>query len=287
MTGIIIIATKHPYYGRMAYNLAVSIKAGDKDCPVCVLHAGRGLSHLTDLQKLVFDEIIEIPENDFGVGTKLFAIDYSPFENSLLIDADNLWFQKRKPSDLFKELEEHEFSAITEGFIDFETGENKLRTDYFIWGNADEIKNKFNVKGKMYQFRSEVMWFKKTERVLAMFKTAQDIFKNPRIDVLHFGGVVPDEYALNIACSLCGVEPHKYKWNPCFWDRIHKMSIMDRKPASLFDNYYLMSTGGNRVTAYSTRLYNQLASAACYKMGMQFMFNLQPKKRVIEERKIM
>src|SRR5688572_20063663 len=126
MTGILIIATKHPMYGRMAYNLAATIKAGNKECPVAVLHSGRGLQHLSEFNKEIFDYLIEMPEHDYRVGTKLFAIDYTPFENTLVIDADNLWFQKRNPVDLFKELENFDFSAISEGMIDFSTGVNEL-----------------------------------------------------------------------------------------------------------------------------------------------------------------
>src|SRR5678809_433727 len=98
-TGILIIATKHPYYGRMAFNLAASIRASEKECNICVLHSGRGLSHLTDAQKEIFNDVIEIKESN-GVGTKLWAIEYTPYDNTLIIDADNLWF-KKKPSELF------------------------------------------------------------------------------------------------------------------------------------------------------------------------------------------
>jgi len=285
MTGILIIATKHPYYGRTAFNLACSIKAGNKDCPVAVLHSGRGLAHLSEYNKEIFDYAIEMPEHDYRVGTKLFCIDYTPFENTLVIDADNLWFQKRNPVDLFKELENFDFAAISEGYIDFSTGHNELRTDYFMWANVDEIKNAYGLTGKMYQFRSEVLWFKKTERIEQMFKTAQDIFLNPKINIMKFGGVVPDECPLNIACSMYGIEPHSYKWQPCFWDRIHKNE--SKKDARLYEKFWLMSTGGNNVTSYCVKLYNRLAGAACYKLGLQFLFTLQPKKRVIEERKIM
>jgi hypothetical protein len=280
-TGVLIVCCRHPYYGRMGYNLAVSIKAASKETQICVLHSGRGLAHLSEYQKEVFDIIKQIPE-DNGVGTKLWAIDHTPFENTLMIDADNLWFQKRSPELLFKELDNFEFSAISEGFIDGAV--NELRTDYFMWASVDKIREVYPIE-KMYQFRSEVMWFKKTEKIIAMFKNAQAIFHDPQIEVLKFGGVVPDELPLNIACSLHGVVPHVYKWQPCFWDRIHKNE--SKKDSGLFEKFWLMSTGGNNVTAYCVKLYNRLAGAACYKLGLQFLFTLQPKKRVIEERKIM
>lgn len=283
-TGILIVCCRHPYYGRMGYNLACSIKAANKETPICVLHSGRGLSHLSEYQKEVFDIVKEIPE-DFSVGTKLWAYNHTPFDSTLMIDADNLWFQRNDPSKLFKELEGVEFTAISEGFIDFSTGHNELRTDYFMWANVDDIKNEYGLDGKMYQFRSEVMWFKKSDKVEQMFTTAQSIFHDPKINVMKFGGVVPDELPINISCSIHGIEPHVYKWQPCFWDRIHKGQ--SKKDADLYDKYWLMSTGGNNVTAYCVKLYNRLAGAACYKLGLQFLFTLQPKKRVIEERKIM
>lgn len=287
MTGIMIIATKHPYYGRMAFNLAATIKASDKECPVCIMHSGRGLAHLTEGQKEIFDYHVEISDNENGVGTKLFAIDHSPFDSTLLIDADNLWF-RRKPSELFDELKDYDFTAINEGVIDYKTGENNLRTDYFMWANVDQIKEAYGLhEKKMYQYRSEIMWFKKTETIISMFRTAQEIFLEPKVESVLFGGVVPDELPLNISCAIHGVAPHKYKWQPCFWDRIHKLTFHQKQPKELFQNYWLMSTGGNNVTATCIKLYNRLAGAACYKLGLQFMFTLQPKKRVIEERKIM
>lgn len=282
--GIVIIATKHPYYGRMAYNLAVSIKAHSPVTPVVVLHSGRGLAHLTDAQKLMFDDIIEMPGADeLGCGNKLYAIDYTPFDSTLLIDADNAWMPGRDADELFRELEGVPFTAITEGKVDFDKPENDLRPDYFMWANVDEIKKAYNLQGTMYQFRSEMMYFERTEEVVTMFARAREIYGSPEVPVTMFGGNVPDEFALNIAACIYGIHPHKYKWKPCYWDRIHKRPF-PYKDSNLYRDYWVLSTGGNAVTYNTVKLYNRIVKAACYKLGVQFLFTLQPKRSAIVER---
>ena len=59
MRGIITIALKHSLYGRYAYNLALSIKANDPSIPVCVIADEKGIAHLHEGQRLIFDQIIE------------------------------------------------------------------------------------------------------------------------------------------------------------------------------------------------------------------------------------
>jgi len=234
---------------------------------------------------LIFNDMIEIEGNERGCGNKLFAIDYTPFENTLLVDADNAWMPGRNPEDLFKELDGVEFTAITEGMINFDTLINDLRPDYFVWGNIDEAKKAHGITGGiMYQYRSEMMYFKKTEKIKNMFLLAQAIFDKPEIEVQKFGGNVPDEFALNIASCLLKIEPHKYKWQPCYWDRIHKRPLKD---SELYQKYWVLSTGGNVVTYNTIKLYNRIVKAAHYQMGLQFLFNLQPKKSAIEERQLL
>lgn len=283
--GIIIIATKHSYYGRMAYNFAITVKSISPMIPVIVLHSGRGLSHLTEAQKLIFDDLIEIEGNERGCGNKLYAYNYSPFEKTLLVDSDNAWMPGRKPEDLFKELDGVKFTAITEGLVDFDKSVNDLRPDYFMWANVEEIKREYKIqKGVLYQFRSEMMYFEKSEEIEKLFTLAQSIHESPGIEVQKFGGNIPDEFALNVAACVLGIHPHKYKWQPCYWDRIHKRPL---KETSLYDSYWALSTGGNQVTYNTIKLYNRIVKAACYKLGLQFLFNLQPKKSAIQERQLM
>ena len=56
MKGIIMIATGHWLYGRSAYNLAMSIKAKDKNMPIALIANKETLAHLPN--KHLFDNII-------------------------------------------------------------------------------------------------------------------------------------------------------------------------------------------------------------------------------------
>jgi hypothetical protein len=58
--GILLIATGHANYGKLAYNLACSIKSVE-DINIAVIYDGVGLSHLTDKQKFIFSELIPVP----------------------------------------------------------------------------------------------------------------------------------------------------------------------------------------------------------------------------------
>jgi hypothetical protein len=277
--GILIFATEHPYYGRCAYNLAATIKASNKNMPVAVVHSGNGLSHLSDVS--LFDYIIDADKHEAGVSIKLWSDVYTPFEETLVIDADNLWFNGNDPLKAFAPLDDYYFTAITEGMYDFSNGDNDLNKNYYVWSDIDALQKAFNLKGIMYQFRSEVMLFSVTD----MFAKAREIYANPKVDVTLFGGHIPDEFAINVACCLLEIEPHEYKWQPSYWDRMH---LADRalNEKRLAEKYLILSTGGNRVSEQCRKMYDRIASAACYKMGREFMFTLLPKRRMINERKI-
>lgn len=277
--GIVIVATGHPYYGRQAYNLAISIKAVE-DIPVSVLYAGRALNHLSEDQINYFDKVIEldgkVPQ---GSGAKLWVNEYSPYKETLLFDADMLWLPKRKPSDLFDELKDVDFTAITEGYHD---GEDKGNPVYFYWASVEEIRNVYKIEGKIYQWRSEVMYFKKTSKVTKLFAQARKIFINPKLNTIkEYAGGVPDELALNIAAAIQGIEPHIEKWQPAFWWKMNNQIVPG------FDelySYYLASFGSNVASQPVKGLYNRVMKVASYKLGVSHVFPLHSKRDYLPER---
>lgn len=275
LKGICIVATGSPFYGRYAYNLAVSIKAVE-ETKIAILWNGNALNHLSDQQKEVFDYIIQI-NSEANCGAKLDVYENSPFDHTLLFDADMLWLPERKPSELFKELEGVQFTAITEGNTDKPAGH------YFFWANVDEIREKYKVEGVIYQWRTEVMYFEKGKVTAKLFKVAKKIYRNHGLkSVKRFALGVADEMAINIAAAIHGIEPHLPYWKPSYWPKMNRDTIPVE--STLFREYYLLSLGGNAVARNTEKLYNRLMKAQAPKIGHSHLFALQSKFSFLKER---
>jgi hypothetical protein len=277
--GIIIVACGHPYYGRLAYNLALSVKAIDPAFQVGVIHSEGSLCHLSPDRRSVFDHFILLPGGT-GFGCKLHLDILSPFEETLYLDADMAWMPKRSPLELFNELKDTDFASITEGHTEDKSPK------YYFWADPDEIRKKYEVKGRIYQWRSEVIYFKKTERVKKMFLKARGIYANPDLkSLIKFGNQVPDELAINIACAYYDIHPHEYKWCPALWPRLHGNNATSA--ADVYSKYYLLSCGSNYATGDLKKLYNSILKAAAFKMKTQHIFPLMDKKSFIPDRQKM
>lgn len=288
-SGILLIATGHAYYGRMAFNIAMSIKAVDKDFPIALVHSGSSLNHISNRNMCVFDHLIALPprfKSDFGA--KLHLDELTPFEETLYLDVDMAWLPRNKPSELFEKLKDIEFTGITEGYYDIENPEKSAPAKhYYYWAEPTEIVEKYGLqKGRLYQWRSEVMYFKKTDRVQRMFQKAREVYADPGLNSMKlFAHHVPDELALNIACAIEGIEPHQFNWQPSYWNRMHGeyMPAIDE----LYGKYYLLSCGSNVSSGSLKKGYDRVVKAAAYKLGIQYNFPLISKRDFMKERQIM
>lgn len=279
--GIILIATGHPYYGRMAWNLAISIKAVDIDFPIAVVRDSKSLSHLGASQLAIFDHIIEA-DGYAGFGAKLHIDLISPFEQTLYLDADMAWLPKYSPRDLMASLKDNDFASITEGYSD--PAGDDANPKYYYWAEAAEIREKYNLpKERIYQWRSEVMYFTRSERVTEMFSKAREIYSNPGLKTIAmFGNHIPDELAINIATALTGIEPHVYKWKPAYWPRLHGENLPQFE--ELYSKYYALSCGSNVSSPSTKKMYDRIIKAAAYKLNTKHVFPLLSKREFIPER---
>lgn len=280
LTGILIIATKSAFYGRMAYELANSIKALEAAANVCLVADSAALAHLTPAQCEIFSQVLPAPDVP-PFRLKLCAYDLSPFDRTLFLDADTIWLPKKTPAQLFAELAPLEFTGITEGFYDLDNGNEYAPTKYHYWCDPMEAKAAYKLTGRFYRWRTELLYFKKCATAKKLFALAQKIYDAPKIKPQMFaGGVVPDELAINIAACKIGVHPHVQQWQPVYWARIHKPKLLPQ----LMNEYYLYSAGGNWATGEMQKTYNTVAAAAHKKNGSQFIFTLASKKSSLKER---
>lgn len=274
--GFFIVISGHPYYGQYAHNLAITLKAAG-ECNIALVYSRSAISHLDDSQRAVFDYLIEeeLPAN---CSAKLHAYRLSPFEKTVVLDADMVWLPVHKPEELFTELNGVEFTAITEGSTD------NPSNHYFFWAEVDEIRDKYKIDGNIHQWRTEVMYFERSEKVQAMFSDAIDIYKNHGLTkIKDFAEGVPDELAINIAAAKHGIEPHKPNWQPSYWPQMHQNQVPE--PGTLYREYYLLSAGGNMSTDNTKKLYNNIVKAQAPKIGLSFAFGLQSKHSFLPERR--
>lgn len=274
--GIVIYALGHPYYGRYAHNLAVTIKAVE-DFPIAVVHDISSLSHLDDKQKSVFDRMV-FTDIKPGCGGKLHAYKHSPFEKTLLLDADMIWLPQHKPSELFNELNGVEFTGITEGSTD------NPSAHYFFWAEVEEVREKYNITGTIHQWRTEVLYFERSEKVAGMFADAIKINEKHGLSkVKEFAEGIPDELSINIAAAKHDLHPHKLRWQPSYWAQLFQNQIPQAD--TLYREYYLLSAGGNMSTENVKQLYNRIVKAQAPKLGLSFAFGLQSKHSFLPQRR--
>lgn len=284
--GIVTIAVRHPYYGRMAYNLCATVKAENPDAVFAVIADESGLLHLSEYQKQLFDEIIPIDGKPLhGVSLKLMLHELSPFDETIFIDADTIWIPGARVDNLFNEFpEDCYFSAITEGEHNFETKESDVSKKYTFWADVESIGKEYRFKkGKIFQWRSEVMFLRKGKKTKEFFALANKIYSNPSVGFLKFVNGVPDELAINIAACKIGLCPHEFRWRPSFWVNMHGARIPQPRDLAL-QKYYVVSCGGG-YAAYSLRKnYARIMKVTMKKLNRQHVFELIPKTEFIKER---
>jgi len=275
LNGITLVVTGHAYYGRFAYNLAVSIKAVE-DFPIALLYTKSAITHLSTKQIDIFDKFVELPEDaPKNSSCKLLAGKYTPWENTLLIDVDTIWLPNKKPSQVFELLKNVQFTGITEG------KKSDPAKFYFFWADINEICEKYSFITEIYQWRTEFLYFGKEGR--CVLNRAYEICNNPGLSSIKMhGNGVPDELGVNIAAAELGFEPHTYKWKCSFWHLLHGNYIPTL--SELYDNYYILSMGSNFNSSAIKIMYNNLMRSYCTRLGVQHVFDIVNKRNFLTER---
>lgn len=292
--GILLLAIGHPYYGRMAYNLAMSIKAIDASVHITLVYTEGAIAHINQRNMWIFDNKMPYPQTEKPFGVKLELYDLTPYDRTLYIDVDTLWVNKESPAKLFEQLNGIPFTGITEGMHDYEDpSKSDPSKKYFFWADLEEIKKVYpleswsDAKKVIYQWRSEFIYFEKCEEAEELFIVMKNVYKNADKlqSIRMFADHIPDELAINIAAAMAGIHPHIYKWRPSFWDRLNG----DNMPPieALQSSYYIISCGSNASGGALKRIYNRVTAACAYRLKLQHVFPLISKKEMLLNRQLM
>lgn len=293
--GVLLIALGHQNYGRMAANLANSIKAISPNVPICVVYCGSSLDHVPeDVQQKLFDHMVECPEEFYTnkgkvqyMRAKTMMHKLTPFDRTIYLDVDMIWSNKRSVEELFEELKEQTFSIISEGVADLSTGIEKLNPLYTFWADKAAILEQYAGQGdfstgKLYQYRSEFIYFTRSKENTKFFNLAASIFDKPKVEVLQIGGSNSDEFAFNVASCILHHYPHQDNYCPFYWHYIHGTKNMI--DSEIFRTFYGVSIGGNIMPGRTKDLYNILAESTSYKTGIPNLYKPKAKRDFLDER---
>ena len=283
--GVVIIALGNPQYGRMAANLAASIRYKDKETAIHLVHQGDALNHLTDAHKELFTTFAECPieyytknGNEVYLKAKTCLYELSPFAESIFLDADMIWFPTKSISDLFDQLKDTDFTFQNRGHCNL--SDEKLNPKFCMWCDVNEVKSAYETTGRFYQLASEFIYFKRTEANEKYFKLVREIFDNPKVKPAEFGGDIPDELAFDIASCVLAHYPHKENFVIVYWALADKqMSWTD-----VMRNYWGYSIGGNVIPETILQRYNQLALAHAKGLSLPYHYKAYNKKQWNKQR---
>ena len=287
--GVIIQATGNSLYGRFAFNLAMSIRANDRIIPITLICDEEGIKDLKPYMLNFFTEIKYINEKDitfkgkkhhFLLKTMLY--NYSPYQNTLFLDADTIINPKRMISYLFGELQHYNFVTSNNGYFDFKKNQQTLSTKtYQYWGDIDKIKMYYDLRDRLWQVNSTIIYFSKSKEAKNIFNLAEEIYRDELSPKKENKWGFADEYCFNIALSKLQWEANKAPYNPIFiqflGQRIDKNIILR--------DYWGFTNGGHRVNPLLIRLYNEMVNKYSESFQIMDRFFHVDKQNVIKERK--
>ncbi len=246
MKGIIILALGHAYWGRWAYNLAMSIKANDPSALITLLYAGNGKAQIRDTS--LFHKMIEVPKKYYltdgrteymKVKTALYKL--TPYSETICLDADTIWVNGRPISQLFADLNKVDFTMANRSWMNLE---NDIIPDAFgVWASPNHIKEHFKFKkGRFYNLSSEMIYFKKDKKIAKLFSDAFKLYDAP-VNHVTFNGGMPDELPFTISMIKNDIYPHKDNYKPFYWEAAEKPP--QRLQGADLKGYYAYSMGGH------------------------------------------
>jgi hypothetical protein len=274
--GILLLATGHPYYSHMAFNLFVSLRSLAPDLPIAILHDGQGFKLLEGWQHDSFTQAIQLPSKLVGgdpYRVKLYLDELTPFDKTLFMDVDMLWNNFRSPMDLLGELDGIEFTMINRGRV------SSADSTLSRWVSLSEVGDAYKLD-EFYDISSEMVYFEGTPKV---FAEARKVYAKPKVKVAAFGAGLPDEAFFMIAIEKLGIQLHQSPFEPSYWEPRYFPKQHSR---SHIADFYALSVGGAFTSNHIKKIYDSLIKHYYSSLGIAAQpYQLQNKSRIIKERR--
>lgn len=277
MKGILLIALGHSNYYKMAAALAASIRVCDT-LPICLI---------TDIEvpekhKFLFDKIKKPSKKSITTSSgnteyimaKLYMYDFSPYEETIFLDVDQIMIPNAKLSPIFIELQNVDLTFSNTGLA--ETS---------VWCDMKEVKNIYGDK-PFWNFHSELVYFKKGDKVKAYFDVAKKVFLENKITsaTKFSGATMADELAFQVAAIITGLYPHKENYTPNFWYERNQL-LGNKYPYQLTD-FVTYSIGGKVTPSRIKANYDVLSISYFNKLGLSHPYKVVSKQNFLPERKL-
>jgi len=215
--GIVLLAIGLPDYGKLALNMAISIRHFSGDLPIQLIHDSTSISGIKDNLPSIFDVITEIDEKDcrlngkvYPAKAKLSLFKYAAFDRNLYLDVDGVAIKDLRP---FFEAERKFYESEVQGWGDLTIHDYGLKMQ---WSNGSVISEHYGLPtSTMMPFiNSSAQYFDKSKESELLFQCALDNLNNPIPAKELYKGWgkklehrQPDELYMNIALAQRGVDP--------------------------------------------------------------------------------
>jgi len=278
--GIVILALGHFIYGRFAVNLAVGLKKCQPEIKIALIHNDSSITDLDESQKFLFDYKIKCPYeysisgvNTCYVKPKLFLDKLSPFQETLFLDADIVWCPYKKPSQVFDEYKNLNFTMANRGI-------NSINAGHSDWVDIPLMKENFGIE-KWIDLSSEWIYFKQSEKTTELFETARQFYGDERLICKQFAGGKPDEPAFCLAMLKLNILPHVTPYYPNYWEPVHRHKSQE----DIQRNYYGISLGGKFISERIKKIADNLVKHYAYHRGIPTFENVS-KSKYLKERSL-
>lgn len=284
--GIVIIALGYELYGSCAYNLALSLKSNDDHIPVCILHDSKSIAHLTPAEQAFFDIKVKVSESDYIIDgvphyfkLKLLLNKLTPFDYTIYMDADNIWFPDKKVSWLLGEVVQNDFIIGMNGEYIIKQNVNTGQKNYPFWCEMDKLIKYWEITSFVPQTVSGFLAFRKCDHADKVFNMALQAYNDPNAPGRVWAGVgKSDEYCFNVAMAKLNISQKPL--NVFYFDRMDGQ----KPPEDIYKNYWGLATGGHKVSFNVVNLYDRLVNKYSIQKGMSSRHYHNDKANVIPER---